>query len=255
MSKRDPGLSWMRCFYNVQQGSVAPCGWHYIGLGQMNMFVIFHWDTRWCSTSTAFISLSVSWLVYCFHSRAWTWYHRHHCYSCLSFCTHKRSVLFNSLLTTNSFPLSLCVCVCVWPLVIWFRGLISCVRSWGWWRAAGLRMFERWEVIGSDREPNNRKRRLSHKTWFIFTLGIFPHNTVIVIVQTVARRLAEVLLSSVSEESYWGPLSPSPPTWLHKDGATHPKDAIYPSSRPPQYYSTEGWDSYTHSYTCIELEH
>lgn len=113
MSKRDPGLSWMRCFYNVQQGSVAPCGWHYIGLGQMNMFVIFHWDTRWCSTSTAFISLSVSWLVYCFHSRAWTWYHRHHCYSCLSFCTHKRSVLFNSLLTTNSFPLSLCMCVCL----------------------------------------------------------------------------------------------------------------------------------------------
>ncbi|KAG7334251.1 hypothetical protein KOW79_002658 [Hemibagrus wyckioides] len=58
--------------------------------------------------------------------------------------------------------------------------------------------------------------------------------------KTVARKLAEVLLSSVSEESYWGPLSPPPPTWLHKEGATHPKDAIYPSSRPPQYYSTEG---------------
>ncbi|KAK3573989.1 hypothetical protein QTP86_034372 [Hemibagrus guttatus] len=58
--------------------------------------------------------------------------------------------------------------------------------------------------------------------------------------KTVGRKLAEVLLSSVSEESYWGPLSPPPPTWLHKEGATHPKDAIYPSSRPPQYYSTEG---------------
>ncbi|TSK42145.1 Tetratricopeptide repeat protein 7A [Bagarius yarrelli] len=58
--------------------------------------------------------------------------------------------------------------------------------------------------------------------------------------KTVARKLAEVLLSSVSEESYWGPLSPPPPTWLHKEGATHPKDVIYASSKPPQYYSTEG---------------
>ncbi|KAF7710657.1 hypothetical protein HF521_009529 [Silurus meridionalis] len=42
------------------------------------------------------------------------------------------------------------------------------------------------------------------------------------------------------QKGYWGPLSPPPPTWLHKEGATHPKDAIYPSSRPPQYYNTEG---------------
>ncbi|XP_062851121.1 tetratricopeptide repeat protein 7A [Trichomycterus rosablanca] len=58
--------------------------------------------------------------------------------------------------------------------------------------------------------------------------------------KAVARRLAEVLLSSVSEESYWGPLSPPPPTWLHIDGATNPTDTSYPSSRPPQHYNTEG---------------
>lgn len=58
--------------------------------------------------------------------------------------------------------------------------------------------------------------------------------------KTVARRLAEVLLGSVCEDAYWGPLSPPPPGWLKKEGATHPKDAIYPSSKPPQRYSTEG---------------
>ncbi|KAI4888635.1 hypothetical protein NFI96_027073, partial [Prochilodus magdalenae] len=56
----------------------------------------------------------------------------------------------------------------------------------------------------------------------------------------VSRKLAEVLLSSVSEDSYWGPLSPPPPAWLHMEGATHPKDAIYPSPKPPHRYSTEG---------------
>ncbi|KAG9275125.1 tetratricopeptide repeat protein 7A [Astyanax mexicanus] len=56
----------------------------------------------------------------------------------------------------------------------------------------------------------------------------------------VSRKLAEVLLSSVSEDSYWGPLSHPPPAWLHMEGATHPKDTIYPSSRPPQRYNTEG---------------
>ncbi|XP_030627001.1 tetratricopeptide repeat protein 7A [Chanos chanos] len=58
--------------------------------------------------------------------------------------------------------------------------------------------------------------------------------------KAVARRLAEVLLSSVSEDSYWSPLCPPPPAWLQREGATHPKDAIYPSSRPPQRYHTEG---------------
>ncbi|KTG46680.1 hypothetical protein cypCar_00014409 [Cyprinus carpio] len=58
--------------------------------------------------------------------------------------------------------------------------------------------------------------------------------------KTVARRLAEVLLGSVCEEAYWGPLSPPPPGWLKREGATHPKDAIYPSSGPPQRYNTEG---------------
>uniref|UniRef100_A0A8B9LKH9 Tetratricopeptide repeat protein 7A n=1 Tax=Astyanax mexicanus TaxID=7994 RepID=A0A8B9LKH9_ASTMX len=56
----------------------------------------------------------------------------------------------------------------------------------------------------------------------------------------VSKKLAEVLLSSVSEDSYWGPLSHPPPAWLHMEGATHPKDTIYPSSRPPQRYNTEG---------------
>ncbi|XP_051507151.1 tetratricopeptide repeat protein 7A [Myxocyprinus asiaticus] len=58
--------------------------------------------------------------------------------------------------------------------------------------------------------------------------------------KTVACRLAEVLLSSVSDDAYWGPLSPPPADWLNREGATHPKDAIYPSSRPPQRYNTEG---------------
>uniref|UniRef100_A0AAR2K848 Tetratricopeptide repeat protein 7 N-terminal domain-containing protein n=1 Tax=Pygocentrus nattereri TaxID=42514 RepID=A0AAR2K848_PYGNA len=68
----------------------------------------------------------------------------------------------------------------------------------------------------------------------------FPLHIHTVIVQGVSRKLAEVLLSSVSEDSYWGPLSTPPPTWLHMEGATHPKETIYPSSRPPQRYSTEG---------------
>ncbi|XP_016329425.1 tetratricopeptide repeat protein 7A isoform X1 [Sinocyclocheilus anshuiensis] len=58
--------------------------------------------------------------------------------------------------------------------------------------------------------------------------------------KTVACRLAEVLLGSVCEDAYWGSLSPPPPGWLKREGATHPKDTIYPSSRPPQRYNTEG---------------
>ncbi|XP_055025980.2 tetratricopeptide repeat protein 7A [Misgurnus anguillicaudatus] len=56
----------------------------------------------------------------------------------------------------------------------------------------------------------------------------------------VACRLAEVLLTSVSEDAYWSPLTPPPPDWLNREGITQPKDAMYPSSRPPQSYSTEG---------------
>uniref|UniRef100_A0A672QCD2 Tetratricopeptide repeat domain 7A n=1 Tax=Sinocyclocheilus grahami TaxID=75366 RepID=A0A672QCD2_SINGR len=67
----------------------------------------------------------------------------------------------------------------------------------------------------------------------------------------VARRLAEVLLGSVCEEAYWGPLSPPPPGWLKREGATHPKNAIYPSSGPPQRYSTEGSDSLSIPILCI----
>uniref|UniRef100_A0A8C9QT06 Tetratricopeptide repeat domain 7A n=1 Tax=Scleropages formosus TaxID=113540 RepID=A0A8C9QT06_SCLFO len=57
--------------------------------------------------------------------------------------------------------------------------------------------------------------------------------------QVVARRLAEVLLRSVSEDSYWDPLTPPPAAWLHREGTASSKDALYPSSRPPVYYSTE----------------
>uniref|UniRef100_A0A8C2JFC3 Tetratricopeptide repeat domain 7A n=1 Tax=Cyprinus carpio TaxID=7962 RepID=A0A8C2JFC3_CYPCA len=68
--------------------------------------------------------------------------------------------------------------------------------------------------------------------------------------KTVARRLAEVLLGSVCEEAYWGPLSPPPPGWLKREGATHPKDAIYPSSGPPQRYNTEGSGSLSIHILC-----
>ncbi|KAG5831340.1 hypothetical protein ANANG_G00302730 [Anguilla anguilla] len=57
--------------------------------------------------------------------------------------------------------------------------------------------------------------------------------------KAAARRLAEVLLSSVSEDSYWDPLSPPPLAWLNREGAAAPKDMLYPSSRPPQRYGTE----------------
>ncbi|XP_061083820.1 tetratricopeptide repeat protein 7A isoform X1 [Conger conger] len=57
--------------------------------------------------------------------------------------------------------------------------------------------------------------------------------------KTAAQKLAEVLLSSVSEDSYWDPLSPPPLAWLNREGAAAPKDVLYPSSRPPQQHSTE----------------
>uniref|UniRef100_A0A8B9LQB9 Tetratricopeptide repeat domain 7A n=1 Tax=Astyanax mexicanus TaxID=7994 RepID=A0A8B9LQB9_ASTMX len=71
-------------------------------------------------------------------------------------------------------------------------------------------------------------------------LCLLHKGSVCVLVWGVSKKLAEVLLSSVSEDSYWGPLSHPPPAWLHMEGATHPKDTIYPSSRPPQRYNTEG---------------
>ncbi|XP_040906477.1 tetratricopeptide repeat protein 7A isoform X1 [Toxotes jaculatrix] len=57
--------------------------------------------------------------------------------------------------------------------------------------------------------------------------------------KSAARKLAEVLLSSVSEDSYWPPLGPPPSAWLHREGAAASKDAIYPTVKPPQRYSTE----------------
>ncbi|KAL2083785.1 hypothetical protein ACEWY4_021558 [Coilia grayii] len=60
--------------------------------------------------------------------------------------------------------------------------------------------------------------------------------------KTVAKRLAEVLLGSVSEDSYWSPVTPPPSVWLSKEGGSHsqPKDLVYPSIRHPQRYSTDG---------------
>ncbi|XP_053292310.1 tetratricopeptide repeat protein 7A isoform X6 [Pleuronectes platessa] len=57
--------------------------------------------------------------------------------------------------------------------------------------------------------------------------------------KSAARKLAGVLLSSVSEDSYWPPLGPPPSAWLHREGAAASKDAIYPTVRPPQRYSTD----------------
>uniref|UniRef100_A0A3Q1G5Z1 Tetratricopeptide repeat domain 7A n=1 Tax=Acanthochromis polyacanthus TaxID=80966 RepID=A0A3Q1G5Z1_9TELE len=53
------------------------------------------------------------------------------------------------------------------------------------------------------------------------------------------RKLAKVLLSSVSEDSYWPPLGPPPSAWLHREGAAASKDAIYPTVKPPQRYSSD----------------
>ncbi|XP_067329932.1 tetratricopeptide repeat protein 7A isoform X1 [Channa argus] len=57
--------------------------------------------------------------------------------------------------------------------------------------------------------------------------------------KAAARKLAEVLLSSVSEDSYWPPLGPPPSAWLHREGAAASKDAVYPTIKPPQRYSTD----------------
>lgn len=58
--------------------------------------------------------------------------------------------------------------------------------------------------------------------------------------KSAARKLAEVLLSSVSEDSYWPPLGPPPAAWLHREGAAASKDAIYPTVKPPQRYPSDG---------------
>nr|XP_046257478.1 tetratricopeptide repeat protein 7A isoform X1 [Scatophagus argus] len=57
--------------------------------------------------------------------------------------------------------------------------------------------------------------------------------------KSAARKLAEVLLSCVSEDSYWPPLGPPPSAWLHREGAAASKDAIYPTVKPPHRYSTD----------------
>ncbi|XP_026211503.1 tetratricopeptide repeat protein 7A [Anabas testudineus] len=57
--------------------------------------------------------------------------------------------------------------------------------------------------------------------------------------KSAARKLAEVLLSSVSEDSYWPPLGPPPSAWLHREGAAASKDAIYPTVKPPHRYTTD----------------
>uniref|UniRef100_A0A673W032 Tetratricopeptide repeat domain 7A n=1 Tax=Salmo trutta TaxID=8032 RepID=A0A673W032_SALTR len=55
----------------------------------------------------------------------------------------------------------------------------------------------------------------------------------------LSRKLAEVLLSSVSEDSYWAPMSLPPSAWLQREGNAGTKEAVYPSSKPPQRYSTD----------------
>ncbi|XP_054456058.1 tetratricopeptide repeat protein 7A isoform X2 [Anoplopoma fimbria] len=57
--------------------------------------------------------------------------------------------------------------------------------------------------------------------------------------KSAARKLAEVLLSSVSDDSYWPPLGPPPSAWLHREGAAASKDAVYPTVKPPQRYSSD----------------
>uniref|UniRef100_A0AAY4DF74 Tetratricopeptide repeat protein 7 N-terminal domain-containing protein n=1 Tax=Denticeps clupeoides TaxID=299321 RepID=A0AAY4DF74_9TELE len=44
--------------------------------------------------------------------------------------------------------------------------------------------------------------------------------------KSVARKLAEVLLSSISEDGYWNPLSTPPNACLNREGTTHPKDDV-----------------------------
>uniref|UniRef100_A0A3B3URP9 Tetratricopeptide repeat domain 7A n=1 Tax=Poecilia latipinna TaxID=48699 RepID=A0A3B3URP9_9TELE len=55
----------------------------------------------------------------------------------------------------------------------------------------------------------------------------------------LSMKLAQVLLSSVSEGSYWPPLGPPPAVWLQREGAAASKDAMYPTFRPPQRYATD----------------
>uniref|UniRef100_A0A8C6UQL3 Tetratricopeptide repeat domain 7A n=1 Tax=Neogobius melanostomus TaxID=47308 RepID=A0A8C6UQL3_9GOBI len=58
-----------------------------------------------------------------------------------------------------------------------------------------------------------------------FDTSVLCSNVVLMLcVQSAARKLAEVLLSSVSEDSYWSPLGPPPSTWLHREGAAASKD-------------------------------
>ncbi|KAM7385107.1 hypothetical protein PAMP_001204 [Pampus punctatissimus] len=65
--------------------------------------------------------------------------------------------------------------------------------------------------------------------------------------KSAGRKLAEVLLSSVSEDSYWPPLGPPPSAWLHREGAAASKDAIYPTVKPPQRYNTDSLRPLPHS--------
>ncbi|XP_066552512.1 tetratricopeptide repeat protein 7A [Amia ocellicauda] len=55
--------------------------------------------------------------------------------------------------------------------------------------------------------------------------------------KAAARKLAEVLLSRVSEDSYWGPLTPPCPDWLEREGRPVPRDSCYSALRPPQQFS------------------
>lgn len=64
-----------------------------------------------------------------------------------------------------------------------------------------------------------------------------------------------MLLSSVSEDSYWPPLGPPPSAWLHREGAAASKDAIYPTVKPPQRYSTDWFVSFVSSLFSVLVFH
>lgn len=72
--------------------------------------------------------------------------------------------------------------------------------------------------------------------------------------QSAAKKLAEVLLSSVSEDSYWPPLGPPPTAWLHREGAAASKDAIYPTVKPPQRYSSDWFVLFLH-FVSVSLQY
>ncbi|MBN3320272.1 TTC7A protein, partial [Atractosteus spatula] len=55
--------------------------------------------------------------------------------------------------------------------------------------------------------------------------------------KAAARKLAGALLSMVSEDSYWSPLTPLPPDWLDRERIVSLKDSFHYPLRAPHQYS------------------